>query len=486
MLTVHVRVTDAATGKPTPARLRITDTGGRYYAPLGRSASFPTGAGEEVGGQVEIGGLQWAYIDGACEVQLPPGPLTVEIRKGVEYRPVRREVNLAPGQISLRLTIERWADPRPEGWYAGDVRAHELSPHAALLEGAAEGLAVVQFLARKVPELLAFSGTRPALSSEHCHVVVNTLNSHPVLGTAGLLHSHRPVFPLRFGAPASSDDWSVADWCDQCHRKAGFVTWPDLPRLTEEHPQGEALAALVLGKIDAYEVCSIPDPQPAAIRHYYRLLNAGLRPTLVAGSGKESNAVPLGALRTYVRVLPDVPFTAESWVTIAAQGRTFITTGPLLSLVAGDQAGPGDRVALSPGQAIRLRASVRSAAPLQRLELVAGGEVIASQPASGDRLSAMLETDYPASNSTWIALRCYSHERLETGSCVYAHTNPLWLDVTDRPSVPSVESLTFLLSVLARTRRWVEAEARCPDKPRQHLLAVLDEAAQVLQSRRSR
>jgi hypothetical protein len=484
MLTVHVRVTDAATGKPTPVRLRIADASGAYHAPLGRLARFATEIGEDVGGQVEVGGRSWAYIDGVCEVSLPPGLLTVEICKGVEYRPIRREVNLAPGQISLRFAIERRADLPAEGWYAGDLRAHELSPHAALLEGAAEGLAVVQLLARKVPELLAFSGTKAALSSAACHVVVNTMNSHPVLGTVGLLHSHRPVFPLRFGAPGASDDWSVADWCDQCHRKAGFVTWPDLPRLDEAHPQGEALSALVLGKVNAYEICSIPAQDCPAIRDYYRLLNAGLSPVLVGGSGKESNAVPLGALRTYARLSPGEPLTAESWITSVSSGRTFITNGPLLSLRVNATAGPGDRVGVRPGERVQFRAEARSVIPFDRLELVAGGDVIAEASASGDRVAATIETDYLATKSTWIALRCYSVEHLDTGSYVYAHANPLWLDVAGRPFVPAEEALAFLFDNLARTRRWVEAEARCADKARQHLLGVLDEARQVLQSRR--
>src|SRR5262249_13646535 len=158
-----------------------------------------------------------------------------------------------------------------EGWIAGDVRAHELTPRAAALEGAASGLSVVQLLARQRPAfdgeppaitgLLDFSGSEPALEAYGCQVAVNTLNEHPVLGTAALLNSHRPVFPLRFGGPDQADDWSIADWCDQGHRKTGLVVWPDLPRFTLEHPQGEALAALILGKIDAYEVGPLGDPQ---------------------------------------------------------------------------------------------------------------------------------------------------------------------------------------------------------------------------------
>src|SRR5262245_48935625 len=126
-LSVHLRVNDAATGKPTPVRVRL-EAGGAYRAPLGRLEVFATGPGEVVG-------RGWAYMDGSCEVRLPAGEVTIEVCKGPEYGVLRRQVTLAPGQLSLRLAIERWADWRPQGWYAGDVRAHELSPKAALLEG---------------------------------------------------------------------------------------------------------------------------------------------------------------------------------------------------------------------------------------------------------------------------------------------------------------------------------------------------------------
>ncbi|MFO0841266.1 MAG: hypothetical protein U0797_02560 [Gemmataceae bacterium] len=369
MQTVHVRVLDRDTNKPTPVRIRFTDAKGTYFAPLGRLVEFPTGPGEEVGGQVRVGGRAWAYIDGACEVHLPPGQITVEICKGVEYTPILREVTLAAGQLALRFAIDHWIDPRRGGWHAGDMRAHELSPHAALVEGAGEGLAVVQVLARERPgvlrNLLAFSGTEAALRSAECLVVVNTLNEHPTLGTVGLLDSHRPVYPLRFGEPGP-DEWSVTDWCDQCHRKRGLVVWPDLARLTESHPQGEALAALVLGKIDAYEVTDFPDPEPEVLGLYYRLLDAGARPALVGGSGKESNAVPLGAVRTYAQLLPGEELGPATWAKAVRAGRTFITNGPVLTLTASGAGtrpgrGGGSRPAGPPDGRGHLRGAVRVA-----------------------------------------------------------------------------------------------------------------------------
>src|SRR5262249_10512673 len=153
-----------------------------------------------------------------------------------------------------RLEIERLHDSRIDGWHSGDIHTEYLSPHAALLEGMAEDLAVVNLQARattvrpiddlpyvSIPNIFAFSGQRPCLERPGHMVVVNTLNWHEKLGQLLLLNCHRVVYPLYFGTRA--DDWTLADWCDQCHRKGGLVI-----------SQGNsAFAELILGKVDAYE-----------------------------------------------------------------------------------------------------------------------------------------------------------------------------------------------------------------------------------------
>src|SRR5689334_3560147 len=106
--TVHVRVNDAATGKPTPVRIRFTDADGNYYAPFGRLTEFAIGPNQDVGGNVLLGVQPFAYIDGACEIALPPGRIKVHISKGPEYVPYEDEIDLHPGKLALRFMIERW------------------------------------------------------------------------------------------------------------------------------------------------------------------------------------------------------------------------------------------------------------------------------------------------------------------------------------------------------------------------------------------
>jgi hypothetical protein len=493
MLTVHVRVTDAATNRPTPVRVRFTDERGNEHVPFGRLARFAEEPGVAVGGSVRIGPERFAYIDGACEIRLPAGTVHVDATKGPEYSPLRRQITLGPGQISLRLGVERWIDLRQEGWYSCDTRAHFLAPHAALLEAAAEDLAVVNLLAEEtlptddrpasLPNLLAFTGTAPALASPGHLVAVNTLNRHPLLGSVSLLNSHRAVYPLRSGAPGP-DDWSVADWCDQCHRKRGLVVWPDLPRLRPEAPQGEALAALLLGKIDAFEVAYFPDVEPETLADWYRLLDCGCLVPLVGGSGKDSNTVALGAVRTYARPEPASEFGYGPWVEAVRGGRTFVTNGPLLTLTV-EERDPGGVVVLpSGGRPVRVRAEVRSATPVDQLEILYNGRIVAAKEASGNRQAALLEFETSATESGWLAARCWSRDRLADGQAVFAHTSPVYILVDGRPLRPGPDAAAPMLAVLEQTRDWITRDAHCPtEHQREHLLGVVEEARRELTRR---
>ena len=511
--TVHVRINDAATGQPTPLRLRITDADGVYYAPLGRLTDFALGPNEDVGGNVRIDGRPYAYIDGQCEIRLPAGRLLVEVSKGPEYQPLEREITLGVGRLALRLTIERWINLRKDGWYSGDTRAEFMTPHAALLEAAAEDLGVVNLLARStrivtgdgsaaggqasapsvpsfcpaITNILAFSGQRPALETARYLVVVNTRNSHPVLGSLGLLNCHRPVYPLSFGGPDGPEDWSLADWCDQCHRKGGLVIGVEMwQKDTGFHP-GEVLADLILGKVDALEVGPSGPMTLDGLADWYGLLNAGFRVPLVGGSGKDSNRILLGGMRTYARVPPSEEFTYQKWIEAVRAGRTGVSNGPLVSFtVNGDD--PGATILVgSTGSTVRVHVEARSASPFGQLELLANGAVIAHAPASGSPASARLDLDVPFRESGWLAVRCCGQEQpsvRETARPVFAHTAPVYVDLEGRPRPRDPGAVSKLLGHLEDVLGWVEHEGRFTnDHHRQNLVDIFQHARAELVKR---
>lgn len=499
--TVHVRVNDAATGQPTPCRVRFTGPDGKYYAPFGRLTEFAVDMAVDVGGNLLLGNKQYAHIDGTCEIQLPAGvPLTIEITKGPEYRPLRSQFTLPPGKLALRFELERWIDLRAQGWYSGDVRSHFLTPHAALLEAAAEDVAVVNLLlwecrifgeaGRQYPSILnieAFSGQRPALEMPGHLVVVNTLNIHPALGRLILLNCHRIVYPLTCGSPEGQDDWALADWCAQCHRKGGLVVGDNFFGHCEGHPHGELLADLILGKIDALLMGDLENPeadakfgQESVLKEWYGLLDCGFHVPVVGGSGKDCNLCPLGCTRTYARLAPGEEFNYKSWIEAVRAGRTFVTNGPLLSFRINDQ-NPGAVIELpSSDAAVRVRAEARSLVPFCKLRVVANGAVVASAEPTGSPLSATVEADVALPEGGWLTAQCWGawDEALE--GWIGAQSSPIYVSVKGRQRQPDPRTIAAFAGYLHEMLNWVQHKARCDDRQRQRLAGIFHDARQEL------
>ncbi|QEL17335.1 CehA/McbA family metallohydrolase [Limnoglobus roseus] len=474
MLTIHLRINDTATKLPTAVRLSVTGPGGEYYPPLGRLAAFACGVGEDVGGNLRIGRENFAYIDGACEIKLPAGvPLRVRATKGPEHRPLDETITLGTGQMAVRLGIERWSNLAADGWVSGDSRAHFISPHAALLEAAAEDVNVVNVLAKvhlqlmqdgnthvTLPNLTAFSGQVPSLESGSHAVVVNTLNAHRGLGNLGLLHAHRIVFPLAFGEPFDTDDWSLIDWCEQCHRKRGLVTWVNPFDVPAASFGGEALVAAILGKVDAIEFDTLRTTPLLPL--YYRLLNAGVRLPLIGGSGKDSNRVPLGGMRTYAKVMGESP-NYSAWVEAVRSGQSFITNGPILSFATGE----------------RLRARAECVTPFEKLQIIADGKVIATTQSREDagRFTAEVEANTPP-DAAWLAARCVGKPSpLIPTATNFAHTSPVFRGEPRRDPA----AVEYLKTCLFSIRDWAEITGGYLDnKWRTQLMESCEQASRVL------
>src|SRR5262249_35027162 len=138
---------------------------------------------------------------------------------------------------------------------------------------------------------------------------------------------------------------------------------------------------------------------------WYALLDAGLRVPLAGGSGKDSNGIALGSMRTYARLRPGEEFTYRTWVEAVRAGRTFVSNGPLLTLTVDDQ-DPGTVLARETGGVVRVRAEARGLVPFERLEVIRNGQVVADATASGSPTRAVVEAEVPVVEGGWLATRC--------------------------------------------------------------------------------
>jgi hypothetical protein len=492
---VHLRINDAATGKPTPVRLRITDADGNYYAPYGRLTEMPQERHLDVGGNVVIDREIWAYIDGTCEILLPPGELHFEIAKGPEYKPINETIALLAGKMSMRFTIERWSNIRERGWHAGDMRVHFLSPDAALLEGQAEDLAVVNLLARNsskgdlfpflektVPNLLSFSGQTFARHAGSCGVAVNTFNHRYALGnptSLSLLNCHRIVYPLFIHA--NEDAWTAEDWCDQCHRKNGLVVDAS-SGCSDDFRSWETRAALLIGKIDAVEAWGgwVDQRTIRKLTSYgelYDLFDIEFLFAL-AGASASWGGSQIGLMRTYAHISVGNEFNYANWIEAVRHGRTFVSTGPLLDFTINGEV-PARSYRLSDADKnLQIRVEATSPVPYDFLELVWNGDVIQCVKSDASfPYNAKLEQEFTVRESGWLAVRCLVDRELSRAYCAQAHSSPVGIHLDTAPRWARQDTLRKLVARFDEVIAWTRTRTH-PARPR--LLHLYEQARTVL------
>jgi hypothetical protein len=459
---VHATVREAGSGRPTPVRIHFRSPDGRYFPPHGHRKEVNDNWFEDYGGDLKLGSTQYAYVDGRFQIELPVGEVYVEIAKGFEYEPLRQRVIVAPGQQELELQIRRKYDWRSRGWVTADTHVHFLSPQTAWLEAKAEGVNLVNLLATQWGELYSnvadITGDVSGVSRDDTLIWVGTENRQHVLGHISLLGGKgEPTLPLCAGGPDESylgdPAWmSLADWADRCREKEGLVVLPHFP-----NPYCEAVADIILGKIDAAEIRYFtPAMDSNNVREWYRYLNCGYRLTAVGGTDKMWAGMPVGGVRTYT-YLGDADFTFANWADAVRAGRTFTTSGPLISLSVEGFA-PGDEIQLpTGGGTLEAEASVHSVQPFHELQLVMNGQVIARETADQGTFQGRIQTKIQVRGSAWVAARCISRHKVWHGWPVNiaAHTSPIYVTCNgDELFAPS--EATYLLTLIDGGLTWLD------------------------------
>ena len=115
---VNVTVLDDDTGRPVPCRVHFRSPEGVPYQPYGFHNQVNTNMGTwhmDVGGDVRLGQITYACIDGTCEGWLPRGEVIVDVARGYEYEPLRKTVSIEPGQRELDVAHQALEPPEREG-----------------------------------------------------------------------------------------------------------------------------------------------------------------------------------------------------------------------------------------------------------------------------------------------------------------------------------------------------------------------------------
>ena len=487
---VTVRLRDQKTSAPVFARINVTDASGEYWPPEGHMKKVDTAWNPEVSGDAMIGGKSFAYVGPDFSLPLPIGSYEMEVVRGMEYEPRTIHFVVTASHVpTLEVELERWSNLEQEGWFSGDTHAHFIDPSSGLLEMKGEDLNVLNVLVTKWAELITnvehFTGAPSELSEARHIIYVNEESRHGFLGHVNFLNLREPVYPLSWGGQAGGgvlggpDYPTMASLADKAHAQGGLVVWAHFP-----FPGGELAVDMALGKIDAIELMSMGDAfsdifgQLGPADTWYRFLNLGFRVPAVAGTDKMQNTVVVGSVRTYVKM--EGPLTYEDWIEGIRAGRTFTTTGPMLQFSA-NGAEVGETITSETGGMISINVEVNSRTPIDRIEIVRGGEVVATKENPTGARRVGFTTEIPIDGSTWIAARAVSAVRLPYNQDLplFAHTSPIYVDVPSRP-ISSPEDAAYFAEQCALAIEWAKSTAKVLDESqREEMIELYEKARQI-------
>lgn len=470
---------DQDTGKPVAARLYIESlTDGRWYfaktADAAGSALIYDKARDAK--SVEKHTTLSAH---PFEVELPSGRYRLTVERGKEYLTATRDIDVGSEPVEVTLSIQRWIHMAARGWYSGDTHVHrpiaELS-NVALAEDLHAIYPMSQWVtvSHTVPEKGRVDPqpipAAPVFADE-IHAIVPFNTEYEIFSVGPKRHTLGAVLilgqkePLKIGIPplkAVADEarrqgalldlekhswaWTPiiapvmrADlyplsnnhiWRTEFAFKSWTIenNWRDNPRIETDAEGFTESGWLHYGW-----------------EQYYAMLNCGLRMRPTAGTASGVHPVPAGFSRVYVDLGAE-KFTPELWQRRLNEGRSFVTTGPMLMWSVERD---GDRPA-------RLRYEIHSQHPL-RVEVLRNGDVFLSTPQETAREPGAVTRggiEIPREESAWYAVRCF--ETLPGGRSRFAHSAPVFIDIPGRPLRPRRDQVRYLIQrceeELARNR----------------------------------
>ena len=412
------------------------------------------------------------------------------MRFAIRFNWTGRRSSLPAGSITLVMCAASaaacWAQsalkPEPADWFAGDAHVHRgmgcgrakekemLTPHELLEMMKPNDLAVISVLAdigngeiKYADQDIPFITGKDDSASAPERIIHWDAEWHydpeGVTFDRKVIGGHLILLGLQQGGqPFAQYTYPILQWARDRGAIGGYAHMQYLPFAFYRPPDG------VLQSLD----CCAPLEYPvetalgtvsflmedvhgsdSAIQAYYRILNCGFRPGLVASTDYSCNYMePLGTLLTYVRI-PDGQLTYHKWIEGIAKGRTVIARNghqEFLDLKVNGSAQPGDEIRLAKGGRVQVRIEWRSRSRAEgRIELVHNGAVVASQtPAVAAGVPAILETTVEFVHSGWLAAR-----RMDWQNGHRTHTSAVFAVVGSEPIRASSSDADFFV-------RWID------------------------------
>src|SRR5262245_32911104 len=486
--TLRLRVVDSVDKKPVIARIVLREDRGRTYAPPGSLHRSLRGQGH-------------FYCDGSADLTVPAGTYRLKAYRGPEYKIAARDIQVEPGQSGeVTVELERWIHMANAGWYSGETHIHANygygswfnTPETMRQQCVGEDLNVCNFMvansdADVVYDRPFFRGGPDPLSTEENILYWNQEFRSTVWGHMTLVNLEQlvePVFTGFAGTTNPHDTPSNADIADRAHWQKGVVNYTHVSQGDDWSKTPYAAKAIpidvALGKIDTLD---INNSWAGSVPLWYRLLNCGFRVPATAGTDVFLNRIGSnlpGGDRVYVHL--DGPLSYARWVDGLKAGKSFVTSGPMLTFTA-DGKEPGAVLKFGEKPKVRVKATARSAFPLAKAELVHNGKVIVTARLADDRLTATLDQEVTLDRGGWLAFRADGPGTGDTATpALNAHANPVYVEAGGMVHRSEEEARAFLkwidqFEILLRARN------RFPTEKLRNQAQQQIEAARVVYTR---
>lgn len=468
-----VRILDDATGRPTPARIRLEDSHGarpRAHGAVAISESaipIPKQAVAVMWGQNDRAqgyALQpdgSFYADGGFDVRMPSGAYRLTVSKGFEYVEQSTPLDLAPGtDKTAEVRLKRWMDMPSRGWYSSDDHIH-------LRRSPGDDPKITKWIAAEdihVGNILEMGDFWATYFAQYAFGEKGRYQEGGRILSPGQEEPRTPEIghTISLGARelvrSQRDYYSYDRLFDRVHELGGIAGFAH--QGFSFHAYRGMVLNTLRGKTDFLELAQFCVPEgPLPVKYYYHFLDLGFRLTALAGSDFPwcgNGVAQIGNARFYTYT-GQKSLSYDAWFAAMKAGHTFVTTGPMLFLRVNGHL-PGDTVDIAPGAKVQVTAEAFGPA-LSSLEIVGHGKTLAQKSArSGEhRLSA--EVEVTPAHGIWIAAKC------QGGPGQMAHTTPVYVTVNgDGFQNPATARANVQLS-----EQWLKEIEQDLDHPQQNL-----------------
>ena len=477
---LQLEIVDAMTGRPLAGLVRLTDLGRQ------QAIHLPELIQRE---------KDWYAADAKSSIKVPRTRLKLEVLHGITSLPFEQVLELQElDQTTVKISLRRFDDPSKRGLVSGNTHLHLMRlTHAEAyrylrIVPNADNLDLV-FLShlRRIPD------ERDYISNLFTSADLQRLSQHGVLFGNGEEHRHnfgrggegyghvmlldlikliRPVsigpgimgtgtdgLPLQRGIRQARSDGATVIWC---HNSFGF----------------EDIPSWMSGVLDAQNIFDGGSHGTYADT-FYRYLNLGLRVPFSTGTDWFIDDFN----RAYVSV--EGKLTAKKWLQALAQGRSFITNGPLLELRIGDSK-VGDTIKRTAPGTLEIVGKARGRVDFGQLELIHNGKVIHGGKALSREGHYQVEFKLPVeiTGPGWFALRVSGAAISNAfGKKPFAHTSPIYVEMAGQ-SIFQPAIARQLIKEMQQNVQTIESKGTfATAQERSRVLDVYQEGIQVLQRR---